>query len=138
MSRVDSVHQHIIQDETVFIANQSISNLTINQIIDAAGQQLIEQSQGIIPLEGQSSHVRDIEEPRRFAHGLMLIHDSTVLDRHFPAPKLDHPTAVCGMPVKQRCTPQSHSDFLFIIFDMNRPLFGADRFHAALRYCTLR
>ena len=68
------------------------------ELRDVVRQQVVEQTAGVVPAELDSPHVGDVEQPGSVTDGLMLVDDRAVLDRHLPAGKVDHPTAVGHVP----------------------------------------
>ena len=57
---------------------------------------------GIVALDEQLAHVRQVEQAGALADGAVLLEDARVLDRHQPATELDEPGAEGAVDVDER------------------------------------
>jgi hypothetical protein len=49
------------------------------------------------------AHVRNVEQSNTVSNGIVLFDNGRILDRHFPARKIDHTPVVRMVPRIERC-----------------------------------
>lgn len=108
---IDAIDQDVVQNAACFVADQTIADLSIDKVVDSAGQQAAEQWLRCVASERQAAHVRDIKQANRRSDGVVFVDDARVLHGHFPAAEFHHPSAVSDVPIKQGRTVQCHSSF---------------------------
>ena len=87
------VNQHVVDQATAAIGHQRVLDLTDLKVRDVVGGDVLDPFEGVGAVEFQAAHVADVEEAGTVPHGLVLLDDRRVLDRHQPPAEFDHPAA---------------------------------------------
>jgi hypothetical protein len=80
--------------------------LAVADLLEVVGEPRLEVVTGTVAGQLQLSHVRDVEDSCRGAHGPVLAHDGRVLHRHLPAGEGDEARAESGVALVQRRAPE--------------------------------
>ena len=98
----EAIDEHVVEDAAAVVAHEAVADLPGPHVGDAAGDRGVEEAGRVGAEEPQPTHVRDVEHADRRARGQVFGGDRRVLDRHFPAGKVDHPPAVGDVPIEER------------------------------------
>ena len=85
-----AVHQEVVHDASVGVWEAGILHLTGDQFGDVVAGDVLQKSQGVRSFHGEFAHVGNVKEASGLAHGMVLLHQSGVLDGHFVARKRNH------------------------------------------------
>ena len=92
------VDQNVVEDSSLLVGDQAVTDLTGREIRDAASHESIEQRGGRRTGEMKPAHVRHIKQGGLASGRMVFGHDRGVLHRHIPTGKIDHPASVRGVP----------------------------------------
>jgi hypothetical protein len=81
----------VVHDAALLVAEQRVADLVGLHVRDAAREQAVAAREGRAAGELEASHVRDVEEPGRLAHGGVLLEDAGVVDREGETGEVHHP-----------------------------------------------
>ena len=102
-----TVNQDVVDQPALVIGHQAVLDLIEIQLRDMVGGDPLQPRQYSRAVEGEASHVADVEDPDSLPHGLVLLDDARVLHGHEPAAEFDNPPAVGLVPVEKGCLEQS-------------------------------
>ena len=92
-------HQHVVEYSALFVGNERIANLPVNQVGYPAGEQFGQENGRSGSFEAQPAHVGDIGHARDAPRGLVLLDNRSELDRHHKTGEFHHPAAVRNVPI---------------------------------------
>ena len=93
----DLVDQDVVDETAVLVEQPGIVRLADLQLRGGVGRDVIDQLQRFRPANFDLAHVADVEQAHALAHGVVLIDDAGVVDRHVPAAEIDHLRAHSAM-----------------------------------------
>lgn len=80
-----TVDDEVIDDAALFVEKEGVVPFPDGEGGDVVGEESVEPVHRSGALDLEFAHVRDVEDPYRISHRLMLGDDALVLDGHFPA-----------------------------------------------------
>ena len=97
-----AIHQQIVDERALGRRQRRVMRLPHLQPARIVAGDVLHGGQRVLAGDLDLPHVRDVEQPRRRPHGVVLDGDARVLDGHVPAAKGHHPGAKGHMRGVQR------------------------------------
>ena len=88
-SGVEPIDEDVVFDAAVFIADHGILGLRNGEFADIVGGDSLEERGSAGSGDSHPPHMAHIEEPDMGTDGMVLVHDTTVLDGHLPSGEID-------------------------------------------------
>ena len=98
----EAIDDEVVEDPAVGGHDHRVLGPADRQARWGADQRRVERGRGLLALDPQLAHVRQVEQPGPLADGAVLLEDGRVLDRHPPAGEVDHPGAEGLVSGRQR------------------------------------
>ncbi len=92
-----AVDDQVVDHAAILIQEEGVLALADIEPLHVVCQEVIQPLPRAASADKKLPHVRNIKEPRRRAHGLVLVHDAGVLHRHVPSAESDDFCAEPGM-----------------------------------------
>ena len=105
--RREPVDDDVVDHAALFVAERAVLRLAIRALRKVVRDQLLRGLQGARALEGDLSHVRDVEHPDVLAHRRMFLEQALVLHGHLETRELDDAGRGSEVGVVER-SPQRH------------------------------
>src|SRR6516165_9711211 len=100
------VYQDVVDKPSVLVKHRRVLSLAGVQRGGGIGGDAVDEAESLSPADLNFTHVADVEQAHRPAHGKVLFHDSGILNGHLPAAKINHSGAQAHMHAVKRSTPQ--------------------------------
>jgi hypothetical protein len=101
LSGLEAIDEDVVLDAAAFVAHHGILGLPHGELADIVGRSLLKERRRPGTRDQQAPHVAHVEKAGARPHGMVFVQDAGVLDRHFPAGKVDQPGAGRPMLVDQ-------------------------------------
>ena len=98
----DMVDKNIVLDPALVVADHGVLRLQRRERGDVVGRQPLQKRECFPSRDDDPSHMADVEETGLSPNGLVLVHHAGILDRHFPAGKIDQLGTRRDMSFKNR------------------------------------
>jgi hypothetical protein len=83
--RAEPVGEQVVEHAAVLAREDGVLRAVRGQFRDVVGEDALKKGLRARPGRLDLAHVGDVEDPGRHAHGVMLLADARVLDRHLPS-----------------------------------------------------
>ncbi len=104
--RVEAVDVRVVDDTAVLVAEQGVMAAALGDLGDVVGDGAPQQALRIGADDEQAPHVRNIEDARALADGVVFFDDALVLHGHHPAGERHHTPALPLVQVEERGVAQ--------------------------------
>src|SRR4029077_7425772 len=85
----EPIDEDVVFDATIFVADHGILGLRNGEFADIVGGDSLEERDSTSSGDSHPPHMAHIEEPDMGTDGMVLVHDSAVLDGHLPSGEID-------------------------------------------------
>ena len=91
--RLDLIDVEVVNRAAALVAHERVLALPGLQFADVIGQHAVEEFRRRAAAHHDFAHVRDVEQSGGGAHGVVLLQDAGVMERHFPAAEINQARA---------------------------------------------
>ena len=102
VERGQAIGDQVVDDPAALVRQQRVLGLAVGDLVEVVREQRLQQLVRARPFDLDLTHVRDVEDARVGAHGLVLRDHALVLDRHLPAGEGNHARAGGDVAVVER------------------------------------
>ena len=101
-----AVGDQVVDHAAAFVEHERVLAMAGSKAGDVVGEHPVEPGGGGLPADEELAHVGNVEDAGALAHGVVLVDDRGVLDRHVPAGEGDEARAELDMCGFQRAAVQ--------------------------------